>query len=188
MLLAAELGLVSTIIAACGISVVTRLRAEESAGLAEAVLATATSRTRWAASHWLLALAGVTWLLLVAGLATGLGHALAVGDSSQVLRITLASLTRSPAAWALVGLVVAIWGVWPRATALGWGAYAAFITIGQFGQLWGAGWAMNLSPFAHSPALPGPDAELTGMVWLTVAAGALLAGGSAALRHRDLSG
>jgi len=187
--LAAELGLVGTIIAAYGISAVTRLRTEESAGHTEAVLATAAARIGWATSHWLLALAGVAWLLLVAAVATGLGHALAVGDSSQVLPITVAALTRIPAAWVLVGLVVTVWGVWPHATAGVWGAYAAFIFVGEFGQLWGVPrWAMDFSPFAHSPVLPGPDAELSGIVWLTLIAGALLAGGSAAFRHRDLAG
>ncbi|MHB1474088.1 MAG: ABC transporter permease [Dermatophilaceae bacterium] len=187
--LAAVLGLVGTIIAAYGVSAVGRLRTEESAGHAESVLATATPRIGWAASHWLIALAGVAWLILVAGVATGLGHALAVGDSSQVLRITVASLTRIPAAWVLVGLVVAVWGVWPRATGVVWGAYAAFIVVGEFGQLWGVpGWVMDVSPFTHSPVLPGPDADLSGMVWLTVIAGAFLAGGPAAFRRRDLAG
>lgn len=187
--LAAELGLTGTIIAAYGISAVARLGTEESAGHAEAVLAAATPRIRWAASHWLLAVAGVAWLELVAGVATGLGHGLAVGDSSQILRITVASLTRIPAAWAMVGLVVAVWGLWPHATALGWGAYSAFIVVGEFGQLWGVPrWVMDISPFAHTPVLPGQDAKLAGMVWLTVIAGAFLAGGSAAFRHRDLAG
>jgi ABC-2 type transport system permease protein len=187
--LAAELGLVSTIITAYGISAVTRLRTEESAGHAEAVLATATPRIGWAASHWLLAVAGVAWLQLVAGVATGLGHGLAVGDSSQVLRITVASLTRIPAAWVMVGLVVAIWGLWPHATALGWGAYVAFIVVGEFGHLWGVPqWVMDFSPFTHSPVLPGPDAKLAWMVWLTMIAGGFLAAGTAAFRHRDLAG
>ena len=187
--LAAELGLVGTIIAAYGISAVTRLGTEESAGHAEAVLTSATPRITWVASHCLIALAGVAWLLLVAGLATGLGHAIAVGDSSQVLRISVAALTRIPAAWVLVGLVVAVWGVWPHATAAVWGAFAAFIVVGEFGQLWGVPlWLMDFSPFAHSPVLPGPDAGLSGIVWLTVIAGALLAGGTAAFRRRDLAG
>jgi ABC-2 type transport system permease protein len=187
--LAAELGLVGTIIAAYGISAVTRLRTEETAGHAEAVLATGTPRIGWAASHWLLALAGVGWLMLVAGLATGLGHALAVGDSSQVLRITVAALTRIPAAWVLVALVVAVWGLRPHATAVVWGAYAAFIVVGEFGRLWGVpGALMDVSPFAHSPVLPGPAAGLSGVFWLTLIAGALLAGGTIAFRHRDLAG
>jgi ABC-2 type transport system permease protein len=186
--LAAVLGLVGTIIAAYGISAVTRLATEESGGHAEAVLAGAAARLGWAASHWLLALTGVAWLMLVTGVATGLGHGLAVGDLSQVLPITVAALTRIPAAWVLVGLVVAIWGIRPRATAVVWGAYAAFILVGEFGQLWGVPrWAMDVSPFAHSPVLPGPAAELTGMLWLTLVAAALLAVGSAAFRRRDLA-
>jgi ABC-2 type transport system permease protein len=89
----------------------------------------------------------------------------------------------------LVSLVVAVWGLWPRATGLVWGAYAAFMVVGEFGQLWGVPqWVMDLSPFTHSPMLPGPDAQLVGMVWLTVVAMALLAGGSAAFRRRDLAG
>jgi ABC-2 type transport system permease protein len=186
--LAAVLGLVGTIIAAYGISAVTRLGTEESSGHAEAVLAGAAARLGWAASHWLLALTGVAWLMLVAGVATGLGHGLAVGDLSQVIPITVAALTRIPAAWVLVGLVVAVWGTRPHATALVWGAYAAFILVGEFGQLWGVPrWVMDVSPFAHSPVLPGPAAELTGMLWLTLVAAAFLAIGSAAFRRRDLA-
>ena len=186
--LAAMLGLVGTMIAAYGISAVTRLAAEESSGHAETVLAGAAARPGWAASHWLLALTGVAWLLLVAGMAIGLGHGLAVGDLSQVIPITVAALTRIPAAWVLVGLVVAVWGIRPQATALVWGAYAAFILVGEFGQLWGVPqWAMDVSPFAHSPVLPGPAAGLTGMLWLTLVAAAFLAVGSAAFRRRDLA-
>ena len=187
--LAAVLGLVSTIIAAYGISAVARVHTEEAGGHAESVLATATPRIRWAASHWLIALAGVAWLMLVAGVATGAGHAIAIGDPSQVLRITAAALARIPAAWVLVSLVVAVWGVWPQAIGVVWGAYAAFIVVGEFGPLWGVpGWVMSVSPFARSPVLPGPGAELAGTVWLTLVAAAFLAGGSAAFRRRDLAG
>jgi ABC-2 type transport system permease protein len=70
-----------------------------------------------------------------------------------------------------------------------WGAYAAFIVVGEFGRLWGVPhWLMDVSPFAHSPVLPGPAAGLSGVFWLTLIAGALLAGGTIAFRHRDLAG
>ena len=187
--LAAVLSLVGTLIAAYGISAVARLRAEESAGHAESILSTATPRVGWAASHWVIALAGVAWLMLVAGVATGVGHAVAVGDPSQVLRITGAALTRIPAAWVLVALLVAVWGRWPHATAGVWAAYTASVFVGEFGRLWGVpGWVMDLSPFAHSPVLPGPDADFAGALWLTVVAAALLAGGTVAFRRRDLAG
>jgi ABC-2 type transport system permease protein len=189
--LSAELSLAGTIIAAYGITAITRLRTEEAAGHAEAVLAAGASRSGWLASHCLLALAGVAWLLLVTGLGTGFGYALASGDLSQVLRITGASLTRIPAAWVMVGLVLALWGLRPHATGLGWGAFGAFILLGEFGTLWGApGWVMNLSPFAHTPTLPGPELAAAGvaaLVWLTVISAGLLAAGSMAFRRRDLT-
>jgi ABC-2 type transport system permease protein len=187
--LAVELALIGTIIAAYGISAVTRLATEESGGRAEAVLSTATPRVRWAASHLVIALAGVAWLLLLAGAATGLGHAVAVGDPGQTLRITVAAGARIPAAWCMVGLVFALWGVWPHATGLGWAAYAAFFVVGDLGPLWKVPqWVIDASPFAHSPMLPGPHPELGGTVWLTVIAGTLLVVGSAAFRRRDLAG
>jgi ABC-2 type transport system permease protein len=47
---------------------------------------------------------------------------------------------------------------------------------------------MDVSPFAHSPVLPGPHAELAAAAWLTVVAAVFLAGGSVAFRRRDLAG
>ena len=44
---------------------------------------------------------------------------------------------------------------------------------------------MDLSPFVHSPLLPGPDRSLDGVLWLTVVAAALLAVGTTAFRRRD---
>lgn len=81
-----------------------------------------------------------------------------------------------------------MWGRWPHATAVVWGGYTASIFVGEFGQLWGAPqWLMDLSPFGHSPVLPGPDADLSGAAWLTMVAAALLAGGLLAFRRRDLA-
>ena len=57
---------------------------------------------------------------------------------------------------------------------------------GPQGRLSGTG-VMDVSPFAHSPVLPGPNAALMGIAWLTLVAGALLAIGSAAFRRRDLA-
>jgi ABC-2 type transport system permease protein len=60
--------------------------------------------------------------------------------------------------------------------------------LNELNLRWGVPrWVMDFSPFSHSPILPGPDAEMTGMVWLTIVASVLLAGGSAAFRRRDLA-
>ena len=49
-----------------------RLRTEETDGRAEAVLATAVGRLRWAVSHLLVAVLGPAVALLAAGLTAGL--------------------------------------------------------------------------------------------------------------------
>ena len=114
--LAAELGIIGSLVAAYGIAASHWLPAEEEGGRTEIVLATATSRRRWATSHAVLALVGVAVLMVLVGLAVGLGYALSVGEPDQVWRLGLAATARIPAAWVMVGLAVAIWGFWPRLT------------------------------------------------------------------------
>ena len=80
--------------AAFGVSAANHLRSEESAGHTEALLATATTRIRWASSHFVFALAGVAVLMLLAGVSIGAGAAVAV---------------RTPGWWA-----AAPWPPWPR--------------------------------------------------------------------------
>jgi ABC-2 type transport system permease protein len=173
MFLAAELGILGSLLAAAGIAAVRWLPAEEASGRAEVLLSTPTSRRSWALGHALVAMAGVALLVLLAGLAVGAGYAMAVGEPGQVLALVVAAATRIPAALVMVGLAVAIWGAWPRATWLAWLLFAAFLALGEFGVLWGVpGWVMNLSPFRHSPMLPGPDPALGALpVLLAVAAG-----------------
>jgi ABC-2 type transport system permease protein len=187
MFLAAEVGIIGSLMAAYGVAATRWLHTEEDGQRAEMVLATATSRRSWAASHAVLALAGVAALLLASGLAIGIGHAIAVADPSQVLRLAAAATTRIPAAWVMVGLAVAIWGLWPRLGWLAWLLFVAFLVMGEFGALWELPrWVMDLSPFAHSPIVPGPDPDLVGMPVLLLIAVGLLAIGLGAFARRDV--
>lgn len=89
------------------------------------------------AAHGGLALAGVAWLLIVAGVGAGARHGFAVGDLGQIGTVALGAIARIPAAWVLVALAVFVWGVWPRAGIGVWLAYIAFIVAGECGSLWG---------------------------------------------------
>ena len=71
--------LAGLIAAAYGVSAVLRLHAEETDGRADPVLAGSVGRVRWGLSHLLVAVAGTALLLVVAGVATGLGYGLSVG-------------------------------------------------------------------------------------------------------------
>jgi ABC-2 type transport system permease protein len=186
--LAADLGFTSVAAAAYGIQATNRLRQEEDAGRAENVLAGAVGRLRWVAGHTMVALLGSAWLVLVAGTAAGIAFSGSIGDWSQFGRVLGAALVQIPAAWVLTGLVVAGFGLLPRFTALGWSALVAFLLVGEFGPLLDLPRAvLDLSPFSHTPRLPGAAFTATPLVGLVLVAAALLAAGLAAVRRRDLS-
>jgi ABC-2 type transport system permease protein len=185
--LAAELGIIGSLVAAYGITASHWLPAEEEGGRTEIVLATATSRRRWATSHAVLALLGVAVLTVLVGLAVGLGYALSVGEPHQVWRLGLAAIARIPAAWVMVGLAVVIWGFWPRLNWLAWVLFVGFLVMGEFGVLWDIPESVrNLSPFAHSPVVPGPDPHYLGIPVMLVIASALVALGIGRFAQRDV--
>jgi len=185
--LAAELGIIGSLVAAYGITAAHWLHTEEEGGRTENVLATATSRRRWATSHAVLALLGVAVLTVVIGLAVGLGHGMSVGEPDQVWRLGLAATARIPAGWVVVGLAVAIWGFWPRLSWLVWLLFVAFLVMGEFGVLWDLPeWLRSLSPFAHSPVVPGPDPQYLGIPVMLVIAVGLVALGVGRFARRDV--
>jgi len=186
--LSAELAIVGSIVAAFGIQAAGHLRAEETAGRAEVVLATATSRLRWANGLFGVALGGVALLMLLVGLALGVGHALDVGNTSMIGDLVLASLARIPAAWILTALVMAVFGWAPQLTGLVWGLYAASVVLVELGALWNLpSWMMDLSPFTHSPKLPGATGVIVPLITLTTCAGLLAAIGYVGWSRRDLT-
>jgi ABC-2 type transport system permease protein len=186
--LAAEIGIMGVLAAAYALGAANHLRSEETEGHVEALLGTATSRTRWATSHYVAALAGVSVLLLLAGLSVGAGAAVSLHDAHQLGRITVAALAQAPAAWVVTGIALAVFGWLPRLTGAVWGLFLAFIALGEFGVLWNAPrWLMDLSPFQHSPLLPVGSDGVAALVALTVVAAVFAALGLIGWRRRDLA-
>jgi ABC-2 type transport system permease protein len=163
-----------------------RLRSEETAGRAEPVLATATSRWRWAGSHLDVALVGSAILMLAFGLGLGVTYAIVAGDAGQVPELVGAALAFVPALWVLVGVATLLFGAFPRVSMVAWGAVAVCFVIGFLGQLLQLPqWAMNLSPFQHVPLVPVDGFALVPVAVLTVIAAALIGGGLVGFRRRD---
>ncbi|MBT1002044.1 ABC transporter permease [Paenarthrobacter sp. DKR-5] len=186
--LAAEIGIMGVLAAAYGLAAAGHLRSEEASGHTELLLSTATTRTRWGGSHFAAALAGVTVLLLLAGLSIGIGAAATLHDAGQIWRVTLAAVAQAPAAWVVTSLVLAVFGWAPRLASSVWGLLAVFIALGEFGVLWNAPqWLMDLSPFQHSPALPVDAGGVGPLLGLTFVAAVLAAVGFAGWRRRDLA-
>ena len=164
-----------------------RMRSEESAGRLEPLLATATSRWRWAGSQILVTLAGVTLALTACGLGAGISHALRTDDAGELTRLLGAQLASLPAVWIVAGLAIALFGLVPRATSLAWVALGGCFFIGILGPLLQLpDWTMDLSPFTHVPEVPARDLTAEPLIRLTVIAAALIAAGLVGFRRRDV--
>jgi polyether ionophore transport system permease protein len=186
--LATTLLLGALVAAGFAIQSVLRLRGEEGSGRAEPVLATAIGRRRWAGGHLTVALAGAALVQLATGLGAGLAYAARSGDAEQVPRLAAAALGQLPAVWVLAGIAVAGYGLAPRLGAVAWAALAVCVLIALLGPLLDLpGAVMDLSPFSHSPELPGGSAAAGSLVVLTAIAALLTAGGLAAFGRRDVS-
>ncbi|MFI7675027.1 ABC transporter permease [Actinophytocola sp. NPDC049390] len=185
--LSAEMGILAVIVSAFGISSAMRLRVEETALRAEPILATRVPRLRWVASHLVVALAGTTLLLFTVGLSGGFAHGAASGDMGEIGRVLVAALVQLPSVWVLTGITVLVFGLAPGLVMAGWGALVVFLLLGQLGPIFELPqWAMNVSPFTHTPKLPGAEFTATPIVWLTLVAAALIAIGLAGFRRRDV--
>ncbi len=191
--LAALMLLAGLAAAAYATSAVLRLRAEETGGQAEPLLATATSRVGWGLSHIAVAVAGTAVLLAVAGVAAGLGYGLRTGSAGpEVARLLGAAMVQLPASLAVAGAAVVLFGLAPRASVAGaWTVVGAVVLIVLFGEvLQLSQWILDVSPFTHLPKLPGAAVTVrtTGapLLWLSLAALALAAAGLAGLRRRDI--
>jgi ABC-2 type transport system permease protein len=170
-------------------SAVLRLRAEETANLAEPLLSAATGRIRWALSHICVAGGGACLLLAAAGVSTGLSYGILTGSvSTQLPELLGAALARLPAAMVLPAVAVLLFGLLPwESTALAWTAVALAGVIGVFGPplRWPA-WMMDISPFTQVPKLPGGAVPAEPLLWLCAIALAISTVGLAGLRRRDL--
>ncbi|PRZ41659.1 ABC-2 type transport system permease protein [Antricoccus suffuscus] len=186
--LATEIGMLGVVAAAYGIQAASRLRAEETALRAEPLLAGAVTRPRLLVSHIVIALVGTTVLMVGFGLASGLSYGASTGRIGHAVGQMLgAGIAQLPAIWVLTAIVVALFGLAPRFVVGGWVALVVFLILGQFGDVLGLNKAvMNVSPFAHTPRLPGGEFSAAPVLWLCVVAIALGIAGFVGFRRRDV--
>jgi ABC-2 type transport system permease protein len=187
--LAAMMGIIGLAAAAYAVSAVLRLRTEETAGRTDPVLATATGRDGWGASHLIIAAVGAAVVLAAAGVGTGLAYGLRVGDvGGQLPRMLGAAIAQLPAALAVAAVAVALFGLLPRScVAGGWTALTVAALVVLLGPtLRFSQWVQDISPFTHVPKLPGGVVSAAPLTWLAVIALALTAAGLAGLRYRDI--
>ncbi|MEU8227592.1 ABC transporter permease [Kribbella sp. NPDC048915] len=180
--------LVGLVASAYAVQATLRMRVEESSGRVEAVLATATSRWQWAASHLIFSLLGPAVALLAAGITEGLAYGAAAGDvGGQLPRLVGAALVQLPAVWVLASIAIALVGLFPRASMASWAGPAVCILIGLVSAgVQTAAWVRDISPFTHLPSLPGGTTHVGPLLVLLAIAAVVSGAGLAGLRHRDL--
>ena len=187
--LATVMGLLGLIAAGYAIQATLRLRTEEANLRAEPVLASAVGRLSWAASHLVFSLLGPAAALAAAGLTTGLVHGLNTGEvGREVPRALGAAMVQLPAVFVLAGFAVALFGLVPRLSVAGaWGALTVCVLVSLIGgALQLSHWLLDVSPFTHTPKVPGGTLSATPLVILAVIAVALGVLGLAGLRRRDI--
>ncbi|MEV6416883.1 ABC transporter permease [Kribbella sp. NPDC051718] len=186
--LSTEMGILGLLASAFGIQAALRLRSEETALRAEPLLATGVTRYQWLASHVLMALLGTGALILVGGLGSGISSGASLHNMSRQLpRMLAAAAVQLPAIWLVTALVVLLFGLAPKLVTGAWALFGAFVLIGQFGPLFDLPQGlMDISPYAHTPRLPGGDFSATPVVVLAAIAAAILLTGATSFRRRDI--
>ncbi|GFG67305.1 ABC transporter permease [Mycobacterium kubicae] len=174
--------------AAFAVSLTLRLHQEETGLRAETLLAGAVSRTRWLASHLLMALTGSAAAILLSGFAAGLAYGVADGDVGGKLATVLATAAvQLPAVWLLSAVTLALFGLVPRFTPIAWGLLVGFIALYLLGSLSGfPQWLLDLEPFAHTPRVGADDFTMVPLLWLSVVDALLIGLGLLAFQRRDL--
>ncbi|MCP4435828.1 MAG: hypothetical protein GY812_10105 [Actinomycetia bacterium] len=169
------------------VSGVLRLRTEEANVRADPILATPTSRARWAGSHLLVAAMGMLVLLAAGGFGVGVGAAAVTGDSSRVLQMVGAALVVAPAVAVIGALAYALFAFVPHWSMLAWVGVALVVVVGLLGEALNLpDWARELSPFQHVPPVPGSALTAGPLVALTAIVAALVLVAMAGLVRRDI--
>ena len=185
---ATALGMLAVIGTGFTVSSVLRLRSEETSGRAGAVLATGTSRTRWALGSLAITTGALVVHLAGIGLGAGLTYRLASGDAGSVGALLGAALALAPACLTVAAVAVALTGWFPRATMVSWAVLGfAFLQL-YLGELLGfPDWLSALSPYFHLPQQPLESFALAPELGVLAVAAALAAAGILGLRRRDIT-
>lgn len=186
--IAAEFGLMAAVVAGFGIAAALRPLGEERSARAELTLSTGISRWSWLMSHVGLALVGSAGILTLLGIGAAVADGATRGDLGESFaRVLPAALVQVPAVWVVIGVAVLLYGTASRLAIGAWAVLAAYLVVGQFGELLELPTALqDLSPFRHVPLLPGGVFDPTPVVALVAVAGVLVAAGGSLFRRRDV--
>lgn len=171
----AILAMAGLVAAVAGLQTLLRMRGEEADGRAELLLAAPVTRTGWLLGSLALAALSAALVALSAGLAAGLSF-VATGEPGRLGSSVVGGLAQLPMVTSFLGIAALAVALLPRAaTAISWGALALAWVLGPLGGILRlTQWLRELSPFQHSPQIPGPDPDW-GPALIVLAVGVALA-------------
>lgn len=173
------------------LQLLTRMRSEETAGRLELLLSTKKSRQNWLFVNLVFSLASAIFILFLTGLLAGATYALVSNGSllENATRLGFSILVHAPAMIVTVGASLILFGILPRNfVAFSWLLLAICLIIFQLGALLDLPqWALNISPFSHTPASPANNITLRPLIAQTLIGGFLIAISFLLFRRRDLS-
>jgi ABC-2 type transport system permease protein len=187
-LVAAVLSLTGIAVVCFALAVIGHAGRDEADGRTEAVLATATSRSRWFAATTVVAFGGVLWLLLVTGIFLWIGYGVAGAPAgAHTGKIIPAALVWAAPAWLVVALATALFAVRRSWTVIGWILPAACLVISLVGELLDLpDWFLKISPYTQVPLLPSAELDWTPLLVMTGIAVVVSAFGWWRFSRRDI--
>ncbi len=172
--------------AAFGIATVSRMRAEESGGQLEALLATPLTRLRFVSAYLVQALCGGAVLMAALG-ATGATLQMTSPDAASWWSVFSGAMIALPGVWLLTALAFLAAGWLPHLDWLGWAVLGWVLVVGELGPLLKfPEWLLKVTPFAHLPKIPVEPMEWTPVVVITALAAVVLVIGALGYRRRDI--
>lgn len=176
--------------ACCAVQVVCRARQEETAGTAEAVLASAVHRARWLAGHLLIAAVALVLVIAAGAAGAALGLVAQGGDVALMRDVAVVGGGQAAAASVFLAVTALVFVIAPRGTiALGWTLVALGMVLGLFGPLFGfPEWLSGLSPVGSAPLVDGDAILIRGLWWTLAASGVGLSAALLLMRRRELAG
>ncbi|GAA1481325.1 exporter of polyketide antibiotics [Gordonia sinesedis] len=173
---------------AWAVNLAERMRAEEAAGRAEALLATPVSRTRFLGAYYAVAAAGIVLTLAVAAVAMTVGSGIAGGDwASSAHDDAVAAASQLPATLVVGLLAITLYAARPSLAHAGWLPVIGALLLGPLAGMFGLPqWARDLSPFTHTPPVPVEPMRWLPVGVMGVVAAAVVIVGVALFRRRDV--
>jgi ABC-2 type transport system permease protein len=183
-MLTAIMALVSTIPV---LSMLLKIRAEESAGHSEHILSRSVARTSQLAGYSVFAFVSGAVFMLIASLGMGIVGTSTLETAPGLGVFIKAGLSYLPAVWIMLGIAILLTGLLPKLTVIVYAylGYSFFsVWFGSMMEL--PEWTGKLTPYGHIPQIPLEEMNLPILLALTGIAVVVTIAGFYGYRRRDV--